>query len=252
MLNYEQSQAEAAVEVSDLTRALPLAGQDLPILKGISFHIARGAWAALTGPSGSGKSTLLGLIAGLDTPTSGRIVIDGIDISSMGEGELARIRNRKIGMVFQSFNLIPSLTAQENVEVPLYVHSRFKNPRGRARQMLEMVGLADRFHHRPSQLSGGEQQRVAIARALVTEPAILVADEPTGNLDSNTGTTILGLFARLRDELGVTMVMATHDLDIASRADQVLHIIDGRLDSSVYTPIRTKLSKAILVEGAAR
>jgi putative ABC transport system ATP-binding protein len=221
--------ASPAVEAVGLTRSLPLGSSQVHILNGISFEITRGEWVALTGPSGSGKSTLLGIIVGLDTPTSGRITIDSVDITGMGEGALAGIRNRKIGVVFQSFNLIPSLTAQENVEVPLYVGSRGGDAPQKARRMLELVGLKERRNHRPNQLSGGEQQRVAIARALVTQPAILVADEPTGNLDSATGAQVLDLFERLHTELALTLIIATHDPDVASRANRVLHIVDGKL-----------------------
>jgi putative ABC transport system ATP-binding protein len=222
--------APLAVEATDLTRTLPLAGEPVHILNGISFTIGRGEWVALTGPSGSGKSTLLGIIAGLDTPSSGRIAIDGVDITHMDEGALARIRNERIGIVFQSFNLIPSLTAQENVEVPLYVRpGGARQAPARARTMLELVGLDKRRGHRPHQLSGGEQQRVAIARALVTDPALLLADEPTGNLDSATGTQVLDLFSRLHEDLGVTLVIVTHDPDVARHASRVLHLVDGRL-----------------------
>lgn len=218
-----------AVEATDLVHTLPLGNQQVHILNGISFTINRGEWIALTGPSGSGKSTLLGIVAGLDTPTGGEIAIDGISITNMSEGSLATLRNSKIGIVFQSFNLIPSLTAQENVEVPLYVGAGHKQARARARRMLEMVGLGPRRGHKPNQLSGGEQQRVAIARALVTDPTILVADEPTGNLDTATGANVLELFARLHNELGVTMIIATHDPAVAAYADRVLHIVDGKL-----------------------
>lgn len=217
------------IEARNIRRSLPLGGEQIHILHGVSFDIARGATVALTGPSGSGKSTLLGIIAGLDTPTDGQIVIDGTDITTLSEAKLARIRNQKIGIVFQSFNLIPTLTAQENVEAPLYVHPDRKHARTRAQAMLRLVGLEDRLHHRPHQLSGGQQQRVAIARALVTEPALLVADEPTGNLDTKTGEQILDLFERLQTELGITIVVATHDDAIAARADRELHLIDGRL-----------------------
>ena len=218
-----------AVEATDLTRVLPLGAAQVRILNGVSLEIQPGEWVALTGPSGSGKSTLLGILAGLDTPTGGRISIDGVDITGMAENDLARIRNQKIGIVFQSFNLIPSLTAQENVEVPLYVRAGHRQAPARAREMLERVGLGARRGHRPHQLSGGEQQRVAIARALVTEPALLLADEPTGNLDSATGAQVLDLFGRLRADLSVTLIMATHDPAIAARADRELHIVDGRL-----------------------
>jgi putative ABC transport system ATP-binding protein len=222
----------AAVEVVNVTRALPLAGETIPILRGVSFQIQQGEWVAVTGPSGSGKSTLLGLISGLDTPTSGSVIIDGLDISSLEERALARVRNERIGIVFQSFNLIPTLTALENVEAPLYVSSG-KSARQRALRALEWVGLSDRLGHRPHQLSGGQQQRVAIARAFVTQPTLLVADEPTGNLDRANGEHIMQLFDRLRQELGITIVVVTHDAEVAARADRELHLVDGRLAEPV-------------------
>ena len=218
-----------AIEAIDLTRALPLGGESVPILKGVSFTVDSGEWIALTGPSGSGKSTLLGILAGLDSPTSGRIVVDGIDVTRLGERAMARLRNRKIGVVFQSFNLISSLTAQENVEAPLHVGPSRSRAREAAREVLGLVGLSDRFDHRPHQLSGGQQQRVAIARALVTRPSLLIADEPTGNLDSATGTQVLELLEALRRDLQFTVVVATHDPEVARRADRNLHMIDGLL-----------------------
>jgi putative ABC transport system ATP-binding protein len=217
------------IEVRNVTRSLPLGGEQVSILKGVSFAIPRGSWIAITGPSGSGKSTLLGLLAGLDTPSSGEVIIDGEDISHQDEKHLAQFRNVKIGMVFQSFNLIPTLTALENVEVPLYASKDAKYASARARQALQMVGLEDRLKHRPHQLSGGQQQRVAIARALVNNPALLIADEPTGNLDSLTGEAVLDLFAKLREELGLTLIIATHDPAVAARVDGVLHLVDGKL-----------------------
>lgn len=219
----------SAIRARDIRRSLPLGGEQIPILNGVSFDVEYGAWIALTGPSGSGKSTLLGIIGALDTPNSGTIAIDGVDITALGEAKLARIRNQKIGVVFQSFNLIPTLSAQENVEAPLYVHPNRKHATQRARAMLDMVGLSDRLHHRPHQLSGGQQQRVAIARALVTAPALLVADEPTGNLDTKTGAQILDLFEQLRKELGITVVIATHDHAVAAHADREFHLVDGYL-----------------------
>jgi putative ABC transport system ATP-binding protein len=221
-----------AIEAIDLTRSLPLGGEHLLILKGLSFTVAPGEWIALTGPSGSGKSTLLGILAGLDSPTAGRIVLDGIDVTRLGERVMARLRNEKIGVVFQSFNLIGSLTAEENVEAPLYVSRSRSRAQGAAREMLALVGLSDRLGHRPHQLSGGQQQRVAIARALVTRPALLIADEPTGNLDSTTGTQVLDLLATLRRDLSITVVVATHDPEVAARADRTLHMVDGLLTGS--------------------
>ncbi|HEV7503680.1 MAG TPA: ABC transporter ATP-binding protein [Thermoanaerobaculia bacterium] len=218
-----------AIEAIDLTRSLPLGGESVPILRGVSFTVDSGEWIALTGPSGSGKSTLLGILAGLDSPSSGRIVIDGIDVTRLGERAMARLRNQKIGVVFQSFNLISSLTAQENVEAPLHVGPSRSRARDAAREVLALVGLSDRLDYRPHQLSGGQQQRVAIARALVTRPSLLIADEPTGNLDSATGAQVLELLETLRRDLQFTVVVATHDPEVARRADRNLHMIDGLL-----------------------
>ncbi len=217
------------VQVNQITRELPLGNEQIPILRGVSFAIPRYTWTAIMGPSGSGKSTLLGILAGLDTPSSGQISVDGVDITHMDETKLARFRNEKIGMVFQSFNLIPTLTALENVEVPLFASRNSDRSAARAKRMLELVRLSDRLNHRPNQLSGGQQQRVAIARALVNEPNLLIADEPTGNLDSATGEAILDLFDNLRRELGLTIVIATHDPAIAQRVDGILRLADGLL-----------------------
>ncbi len=216
-----------AIQAVHISRTLSLGNNPIPVLNDLSFSIEKGEWVALMGPSGSGKSTLLGIIAGLDTVTEGQMMIDGQEITHWKEGQLARLRNEKIGVVFQSFNLIPTLTAQENVEVPLYVHPDHREIHARARLLLERVGLGQRAGHQPHQLSGGEQQRVAIARALITHPEILVADEPTGNLDSKTGQQILELFTQLHQELHVTLVVATHDPAIAQRADRVIRLKDG-------------------------
>jgi len=224
-----------ALEARGVERSLPLGGQMVEILRGVDLRILPGEFAALVGPSGSGKSTLLGVIAGLDRPSVGRVLVDGIDITDMPESRLALVRNAKIGMVFQAFNLIPTLTAQENVEVPLFVGDHPGSPAVRAREMLALVGLSHRTGHRPSQLSGGEQQRVAIARALATRPAIVIADEPTGNLDAATGERILELITEIRGRLGTTFLIATHDAVIARRAQRVLTIVDGRL--TAQTPI---------------
>jgi putative ABC transport system ATP-binding protein len=214
-----------------VVRSLPLGAEIIEILRGIDLRIDPGELVALVGPSGSGKSTLLGVLAGLDRPTAGRVLIGGIDITDLPESRLAAVRNAKVGMVFQNFNLIPTLTAQENVEVPLYVGDHPGSPASRAREVLELVGLDHRTLHRPAQLSGGEQQRVAIARALATRPAIVIADEPTGNLDAANGERILDLIADLRRRLGTTFLIATHDRDIAARAERVVTIVDGRLQS---------------------
>lgn len=224
------SQATPALEARQVTRSLPLGGQTVEILRGITFAVHRGEFVALMGPSGSGKSTLLGVIAGLDRPTAGHVLVDGIDITTMPESRLAGVRNAKIGMVFQAYNLIPTLSAQENVEVPLYAGNHPGSPAMKARQMLDLVGLGERAHHRPSQLSGGEQQRVAIARALATDPAIVIADEPTGNLDAHNGENILHLMQALRERTGSTFLVATHDMHVAQQAQRILHIVDGLLN----------------------
>ncbi|HEY0754194.1 MAG TPA: ABC transporter ATP-binding protein [Ktedonobacteraceae bacterium] len=223
------------IDVRDITRKLPLGRESIEIVKGISFQIRSGEFVSIVGPSGSGKSTLLGIVAGLDNPTTGQIFINGIDITKMSEGKLAVVRNSSIGMVFQAFNLIPTLTAQENVEVPLYVGKHKGSPAKRAQELLNLVGLSHRLHHRPNQLSGGEQQRVAIARALATDPALVIADEPTGNLDARNGENILKLITDLRDQTSKTFIIATHDQKVASHADRTLRIVDGRLAELDYS-----------------
>lgn len=229
--NMEKMSAErrCVMDVREITKSLPLGHERLEILRGISFQIFSGECVSLVGPSGSGKSTLLGIIAGLDHPSTGQVLIDGVDIARMSEGKLAAVRNRKIGMVFQAFNLIPTLTAQENVEVPLYVGKHQGSPSARARELLALVGLSHRLTHRPSQLSGGEQQRVAIARALATDPALVIADEPTGNLDARNGANVLALIAQLRQQTGKTFLIATHDPVVATHADRAIRIVDGRV-----------------------
>jgi putative ABC transport system ATP-binding protein len=217
------------IQVENITRHLPQGGRELHILNGVTFAVETGAWLALTGPSGSGKSTLLGILAGIDRPSGGKVYLDGTEISALPEGRLARLRNEKLGVVFQSFHLIPTMTALENVESPLYIHPQRRHARAMAANMLEQVGLGERMDHFPHQLSGGEQQRVAIARALVCGPEILLADEPTGNLDTATSKQVLDLLRQLRSQLGLTVIMVTHDLAIAARADRRLHIVDGRL-----------------------
>jgi putative ABC transport system ATP-binding protein len=219
----------AALEARDVSKSLPFGRSRIEILKGISLRIERGEFVALIGPSGSGKSTLLGIIAGLDTPGQGQVLVDGIDITRMSEARLAAVRNRQIGMVFQAFNLIPTLTAQENVEVPLYVGKHPGKPAQRAKEVLALVGLTPRLGNRPNQLSGGEQQRVAIARALATNPAIVIMDEPTGNLDRRNGDNLLRLIRELCASTGATFLIATHDVAVAAAADRTLHLVDGAL-----------------------
>jgi putative ABC transport system ATP-binding protein len=225
----EMMSTSLIIQTEHVTRHLPQGGRELHILKGISLMVETGAWMALTGPSGSGKSTLLGILAGIDRPSSGRVFVEGREISALPEGQLARLRNERIGVVFQSFHLIPNLTALENVEAPLYIHPQKKNARAWAQSMLAQVGLSERMGHFPNQLSGGEQQRVAIARALVCGPKILLADEPTGNLDTATSHQVLDLIGQLRSQFGLTVILVTHDPAIAARADRRLHVVDGRL-----------------------
>ena len=226
-----QGESKVVMDVREITKSLPLFRERIEILRGISFHISSGEFVSIVGPSGSGKSTLLGILAGLDNPTSGQVLIDGVDITTMSEGRLAEVRNSKIGMVFQAFNLIPTLTAQENVEVPLYVGKHEGSPSARAKELLGLVGLSHRLTHRPNQLSGGEQQRVAIARSLAADPAFVIADEPTGNLDAANGENVLKLIASLREQTGKTFIIATHDPVVASHADRSIRIVDGRIAS---------------------
>ncbi len=225
----QQTERKVVMDVQNITKSLPLGRERIEILKGISFQIMSGEFVSIVGPSGSGKSTLLGIIAGLDNPSTGQVLIDGVDIKRMTEGKLAVVRNSKIGMVFQAFNLIPTLTAQENVEVPLYVGKHKGSPSVRAQELLALVGLSHRLDHRPNQLSGGEQQRVAIARSLATDPAFVIADEPTGNLDARNGENVLKLIADLREQTGKTFIIATHDPVVASHADRAIRIVDGQV-----------------------
>jgi putative ABC transport system ATP-binding protein len=217
----------AALEARNVTKSLPLGRERVSILKGIPLRIEHGELVAIVGPSGSGKSTLLGIIAGLDNPTSGQVFVDGIEITKMSESRLAKVRNQKIGMVFQAFNLIPTLTAQENVEMPLYVGKHPGSPSTRATELLALVGLGQRLRNRPNQLSGGEQQRVAVARALATNPAIVIMDEPTGNLDKQNSDNVLAMIRDLREATGTTFVIATHDPHVAESADRAIRIVDG-------------------------
>ncbi len=219
----------AALAAIDVHKSLPLGRTRIEILKGITLRIEHGEFVAIVGPSGSGKSTLLGIIAGLDIPTTGQVLVDGTDITRMREGQLAAVRNQKIGMVFQAFNLIPTLTAQENVEIPLYVGKHPGSTAQQAREMLALVGLSHRLKNRPNQLSGGEQQRVAVARALVTHPAIVIMDEPTGNLDKQNGDNVLNMIRDLQRQTGTTFVIATHDPNVAAAADRAIRIVDGRI-----------------------
>ncbi|RAQ98352.1 ABC transporter ATP-binding protein [Thermogemmatispora tikiterensis] len=228
--SYPQATESAVIlDVQEITKTLPLSHEQLAILKGISFQIYESEIVAIVGPSGAGKSTLLGIIAGLDSPSTGRVLLNGMDISHLRESQLASVRNRSLGMVFQAFNLIPTLTAQENVELPLYTGKHRGSPATRARELLTLVGLEQRLHHRPNQLSGGEQQRVALARALACDPALIIADEPTGNLDARNSEHVLQLILQLRSTLGKTFIIATHDPLVASLADRTIRIVDGQI-----------------------
>jgi putative ABC transport system ATP-binding protein len=217
------------LELRNLVKRLPSGGRLLTILDGVSLAVEPGESVAVLGPSGSGKSTLLGLAAGLDRPTAGEVLIDGEPIHDLSEDRLALLRRRKVGFVFQSFQLLGNLTARENVRLPLELAGLPEAGR-RADALLAAVGLAERGHHYPTQLSGGEQQRVAMARAFAAEPSILLADEPTGNLDSSTGQVVLDLLADLRRRSGATLVMVTHDPEVARRADRLIHLRDGRIE----------------------
>jgi putative ABC transport system ATP-binding protein len=213
------------IRAESLTKSFLSGGRPLVVVKDISFQIEPKAFVAIIGPSGSGKTTLLGLLAGLDRPTGGRVVLDGQDLNTLDEDGRARFRSERVGFVFQSFHLIPTLTAQENVQVPLEL--RGEDAEQRAAELLQRVGLAGREHHYPSQLSGGEQQRVALARAFSIRPRILFADEPTGNLDAATGARVISIMTELNEESGTTMVLVTHDADLAAKAHRVVRLADG-------------------------
>ena len=210
-----------------LTRTFLSGGHELPVLKSITLDVPDGSFVAILGPSGSGKSTLLGLLAGLDRPTTGRVWLDGVELGSLSEDERARLRGQKVGFVFQSFQLIPTLTARENIQVPLEL--RGLEAQRRADELLGRVGLTGRGHHYPAQLSGGEQQRVALARAFSHRPRVLFADEPTGNLDAATGARVIELMSELNREVGTTLVLVTHDQSLAGRAGRIVRLHDGAL-----------------------
>jgi putative ABC transport system ATP-binding protein len=223
----------ALIETVDLWKTYEMGSEQVHALRGVSVHIERGEYVAIMGPSGSGKSTLMNLIGCLDTPSKGTYLLNGKQVSTMNDDELARIRNEEIGFVFQTFNLLPRATALHNVELPLiYAGVGAKKRLELATEALNRVELSDRQHHRPNQLSGGQRQRVAIARALVNNPSILLADEPTGNLDSKTGVEIMALFARLH-ESGNTIVLVTHEADVAAHAHRTIHIRDGQVEKDV-------------------
>jgi len=224
--------ADAVIRIRDLTREYVMGAETVRALRGVDLDVSHNEYVAIMGPSGSGKSTLMNLIGCLDTPTAGQYWLNDTEVSQMSEDELARVRNKEIGFVFQTFNLLPRATALHNVELPLiYAGKSTKERREASRDALALVGLADRMDHRPNELSGGQRQRVAIARALVTRPSIILADEPTGNLDSETSADIMRVFAELHEQRGQTILMVTHEHDIAEHAHRVVTLHDGLISS---------------------
>lgn len=225
------------LKLNELTRQFKSGDKILTVVDNITFEIEEGISCAIVGPSGSGKTTLLGLSAGLDQPTSGEVTLNGINLNPLNEDQRAEVRNQHVGFVFQTFQLVPTLTAVENVMVPLELRGEASSGvRKRALELLEAVGLGDRSHHYPTQLSGGEQQRVAVARAFINNPKILFADEPTGNLDSETGEHIETLIFNLNQKEGTTLVLVTHDLDLAEKCDRVIKLKSGEIDSDIFKP----------------
>lgn len=236
--HHPEEKNDVVVDIRDITKTYQMGKMELQVLKGITMTVRRGEFISIMGPSGSGKSTLMNILGALDQPTEGEYFLDGVDMSRLKEGDLARIRNKKIGFVFQSFNLLKRTSAIRQVELPL-IYGSSRDRSRRARKALEAVGLGQRLDHTPAELSGGQQQRVAIARALVAEPAIILADEPTGNLDSRSGTEVMEIFQRMNREQNITTIFVTHDVWIARHTDRVIMLRDGKIvaDQIVAEPL---------------
>jgi putative ABC transport system ATP-binding protein len=242
---------KSLIKIRDITKTYRMGGDiEVHALRGVSLQVDEGELLSIMGPSGSGKSTLMNVLGCLDQPTSGEYYLDGVDVKRLNDNALAEIRNQKIGFVFQTFNLLPRTTALQNVELPLvYRGISGRERRRRVTEALETVGLGDRVDHRPNELSGGEQQRVAIARALATQPDIILADEPTGNLDSRSGAEITAIFQRLNRELGITVVFVTHDPEIAAHSRRIVQLLDGKIvgDEPVENPLDAKATLAAVL-----
>ncbi len=242
------------IEAKDLTKTYQMGEIEVQALRGASLQVQRGELMAIMGPSGSGKSTLMNILGCLDQPSAGRYCLEGVDVAQLNDNKLAQIRGKRIGFVFQSFNLLPRTSARNNVELPLvYMGVGFGERRRRAVAALELVGLGDRLHHKPNELSGGQQQRVAIARALVTNPAIIMADEPTGNLDSKSSEEIMGIFQHLNEAQGITIIFVTHEADIAVHTRRIVRLADGMIveDRAIANPRRAEVRISTSVDGRA-
>lgn len=243
---------KAVIWIRDLHKIYRMGTNEVHALRGVSIAVNRGETIAIMGPSGSGKSTLMNILGCLDQPTWGHYSLDGKDVSQMSDDDLAEVRNRRVGFVFQSFNLLPRTTALDNVVLPLvYAGVGPRERRNRAREVLEIVGLADRIDHTPNELSGGQQQRVAIARALVNRPSIILADEPTGNLDSRSGREVMAVLQRLNRETGITVVLVTHDPRISHYAERVIHLFDGKIQNEEIVAVPTQANDELALEDAS-